>query len=415
MTRDRRRKKAVRAHAAATGRRYADAATHLSLAHSATPRKAEDLRTALSAEFRARGWPTDQPHEFSDYLILDAGPVELCIRRAMESRRDDLPVSHPDNPSCYDLDSPLLLDATAPHYADMHGKPMRERGMEELEFQGDQPVRHIVDVIEREVRAARRLDTSRVPLTGRCDVCGDRYAPTGLLDPADSPIRTCPCCVFHVEVPGADPVGLGAQLNRRLKDCLSLPAVWNAVQVLLACLGGPGLVAGIDAKLTTRAGKEPPLPQWHDPTTAWIWLPSASHRPTVLTRFRGLASLADLIAEIDRHHPDLRQTVRAGAQRYNLYLETRPGVYRSLPETVDRLWPALVAYSVSLLAQHAERPQHRSPWHAMDPMDLRAWVKSLDRSLNHTMVETVMNEGILTVANTLTRGLPIDSDTDDRP
>jgi hypothetical protein len=57
VTRDHRRKKAIRVRSAATGRTYLDAAASMTAAGTRPPVLAEPLRDALAAALAATGWP----------------------------------------------------------------------------------------------------------------------------------------------------------------------------------------------------------------------------------------------------------------------------------------------------------------------------------------------------------------------
>ena len=74
--------------------------------------------------------------------------------------------------------------------------------------------------------------------------------------------------------------------------------------------------------------------------------------------------------------------------------------------TIDRFWPAVIAYAVAMLTQQAERPDQRSPWHVLGSFELNEWIDSLDPQLNSLHVETVLREGIPIVRDALTSAGP---------
>lgn len=51
--------------------------------------------------------------------------------------------------------------------------------------------------------------------------------------------------------------------------------------------------------------------------------------------------------------------------------------------------------------QRAERPEHHSPWHVLESLELGEWIDALDPALDSCHVETVLRVGIRTVRDIL--------------
>ncbi|WP_125783323.1 hypothetical protein [Amycolatopsis sp. WAC 01375] len=61
----------------------------------------------------------------------------------------------------------------------------------------------------------------------------------------------------------------------------------------------------------------------------------------------------------------------------------------------------MVAYTVGLLTQQAERPGQRSPWHVLESLELSGWVEVLAPDLDAYPVETLLHGGIITIRDLL--------------
>lgn len=153
-----------------------------------------------------------------------------------------------------------------------------------------------------------------------------------------------------------------------------------------------------------------PSPEWGDPGQTWVWLPPRDRRPAALAELACGAALADIVAALDRAHPDLRASARNREEDLDGWddgdddLETL-----QTPETtIARIWPAVVAYTVGLLTQEAERPRDRSPWHVLESFELDDWVAAVapdndteTDTLNSYHVESVLRDGILALREAL--------------
>ena len=83
MTRDHRRKKAIRAQSAATGRTYLDAAASMTAFGTRPPVLAEPLRHALATALAETGWPLEiEHHPHAAALRSYAGPATIDVGRA---------------------------------------------------------------------------------------------------------------------------------------------------------------------------------------------------------------------------------------------------------------------------------------------------------------------------------------------
>lgn len=154
MTRDHRRKEAVRAQAAATGRRYLDAAD--ALADPADGYSAARLRDQLAARLAAAGWPVVCEHQpQANALRIYAGPAAVDVGRSSDpaSATGD---EHPDDPDAFDLHEPLQVWLWAPLVPEYRAELGRVCGVDAQIMTVDQPVTDLVDEIDRAVAAAPR-------------------------------------------------------------------------------------------------------------------------------------------------------------------------------------------------------------------------------------------------------------------
>jgi hypothetical protein len=147
--------------------------------------------------------------------------------------------------------------------------------------------------------------------------------------------------------------------------------------------------------------------------TTWIWLPPADRRPAALADLGCGATLGRVIDAIDHTHPSLLDECRARLdhddtdfvtdQYGEVNGDTTPGRYRMrVPSvTLDRIWPAVVAYGVAMLTQQSERPNDRAPWHVLESFELSGWVEAVDSDLDHYHVEALLGCGIDTVRDVL--------------
>lgn len=413
MTRDHRRKKAVRAHAAATGRTYTDAATALRGATSAT-----ELRDALVAELEAGGWPLEIEHIPQGHaLVVYAGPASVHVGRAAEPLRSETGEEHPDDPAVFDQDSPLTVTLWAPlttAYAERAGRVL---GVDAHKIPGDRPAAEIVAEIDRVVRQARRRDLLDLSADAECGICGDAYPGEGLFEPTRAGVSVCPCCAFDGDLLGPHPARLAFKIDLGASETLALPAGWAGVQALLCCLGGPDLQPWLHEQWRAAGSFFLPGHQWADHGQSWMWLPPQDQRPAALADLGCGASLGRVVAALDRAHPDLRTQCRARReQEVQEFIEEYYGSdadpgdpdvessrtrLRAADGLLDRFWPAAVAYTVSMLTQQAERPDRRAPWHVLESFELPDWVDTMNPTLDHFHIESVLRSGILTIRDVL--------------
>jgi len=412
MTRDHRRKKAIRAQAATTGRTYLDAATSLTTTGTGPPVLAEPFRRALATALEAAGWPLEiEHHPQAAALRSYAGPATIDVARADDPAGGLTGDEHPDDPTVFDLAAPLRVTIWAPmltHFAPDLG---RVAGVDAHTIPADRAAEVIAAEIDQVVGAARQRDLADTPTRAECGICGDRYPEAALFTPTRAPVSVCPCCAFDGDLLGAHPAYLAYQMDRATTHGVALPAGWSAAQVLLCCLGGPVLPRRLRAVWRDNGTLFEPAEFWANPSRAWIWLPPAPRRPAAPAGLGCGASLAAVTAAIDRTHPDLR--VRYQARRDDEIAEYLAGEYgddvrpgdddglRVPEEIVERFWPAVVAYVVAMLTQRAERPRHRSPWHVLQSFELGDWISVLDPDLDSFQVETVLRVGMLTVRDVL--------------
>jgi hypothetical protein len=412
MTRDHRRKKAVRARAAATGRTYLDAATSLMASDGSAPAPlAEPLRRKLATTLRARGWPVEIEHDPQEAALrFYAGPATVDVSRSADAVGGLTGDEHPDDPAVFDLSAPLEVTVWAPLAVDFDPELGRVIGVDAHKIAG-RSIDAIVAEVDQVVGAARHRDLTDTPARAGCGICGDAYPEAALFTPTRAAVSVCPCCAFDGDLLGADPADLAYQIDRATDRSVALPAGWAGVQVLLCCLGGPTLRERLRGIWRDNGTLFEPAGLWSDPSQAWIWLPPAPSRPAALSGLGCGASLAAVTAALDRAHPDLRSRFHARCDaEIAEWLDDeygdddRPadaGEWRVPEEIVERFWPAVVAYTVALLTQQAERPGHRRPWHVLESFELGDWINTLDPHLDDDHMQTVMRVGILTIRDVL--------------
>lgn len=404
MTRHHRRKKQIRMHAKETGRRYLDAAKNLALVHSRPRAFATDLQSKIVAAFRAAGWPAYPAGKILTKLSTHVGPGSIFIGRDAEPRTcpdSAFAEAHPDDATEFDLRDPLVLDLGAPHVPDVVRHHDGRTGVS-LDIPEDWEPARIASEVDLAIRMGRRRDIGTIPTAAICAVCGDAFRDNTLLLPTTDTVRTCACCAFDSTLVCVRPVHLGRALDRLFGNCLSEPALWRAVQVLLTCLSTDEFPEQVQRLLNSDGDRSTLSPGWRNVADSWIWLPPLDLRPETLRGLGCGASLGRITADIEHAHPHLRSELVAIVGRHEPVLRGPRGTaVRNLDATVDRLWPAVIAYTVSLHTQQAERPKHRNPWHTLESFDLREWVRELDPSLNYRVAETTLREGIPTVAAAL--------------
>lgn len=352
------------------GEGRAEAVRRLAAAHPpaapATAITASGLHTVVVEAFRAAGWPVEaETSPESGRYLSYPGPITMAVGRdpadaggvgTVGGGPDD--PGDPDDGAAFDISQPPVIRLAAPL--------VPERGDQEVEtmLPGTAEPRQVVAAARNMVAAGR----SRILKAGRndtpCVVCGDPYPSDHLMGPAEPGRRSaCPACVFDQDMPWQGPVPvLALQLDRLRDRDLTVPAGWSAVTALLACLGGPEMCEAIERAWRTDGILYTPMEGWSGPDDIWIWLPE---RPicTALAEFGPGAPLTAVVRALDKAYPALRDRVRTEladtdaeiAAEYGEEDQPRPDRF------VEAVWPALIAYVVTLLTQAAERPDQRPP------------------------------------------------------
>lgn len=206
MTRDHRRKKAVRAHAAETGRTYLDADNSLRNSRSGTAVLAARLRDDLVAALEAAGWPVVVKHNPQFHALpVYAGPAVVHVTRTAEPHSASTGDEHPDDPDVFDLDAPLRVTVWAPLTTEYSEELKRVVGVDAHEIPADRPLAEIVAEIDRAIAEARRRDIADTPANAECGICGDSYPADGLIQPTRVQVSVCPCCAFDGDLLGPRP------------------------------------------------------------------------------------------------------------------------------------------------------------------------------------------------------------------
>ncbi len=403
MTRNRVQQRAIRERMASTGEPYTVARGHVAQPEAGTdargepgPLLAADVRARLIAAFRAAGWPVSADASFDqgEYRCY-AGPVTIRVRRDLPTALD---VDDPDDPSL-DLHHPPTVEASA---------PLIETGPRavELALDGALPATDLVCAIHDATGTARATAVAAVTDDDECRICGDPYPAAHLLDPSgDGDLPVCPACVFDGDLTQPPVPGLLAyQLDELLDSDLAAPAGWAAVVALLACAAGPGLYERL-RRLGRRAGTlYLPNAHWADPGQLWLWLPPAAHRPAALRGLDVGASLGAVTAAVEEAHPDL--AARVNDELRASWLESHDG---DAPERFTaRIWPAVIAYVVTLAGQAADRPAYRPSWHVVESFDaLPDHLHQLGTDLDLDHLHATLSVGLDIVPDIL--GLPTDT------
>ncbi|MFF9496544.1 hypothetical protein [Streptomyces flaveolus] len=343
MTRNRARKQAIRAAAGEGG--YARTA-RLHDEGSRAVLTADVQRTAVQA-FRGAGWPTESEDfpeggQWSAYV----GPVWSLLSRPGGDDED----AHPDDAEHHDLTAPPAFTFIAPPISINTGEAMV------VEVPGDTPASQLVSQVSAAVAKARAGEIAKLVDDAPCAVCGDPYPARHLLAPtAAREVTVCPSCVFDGDLFGAyDPVHLAYDIDHLWFEDLAMPAGWAAVAALLACAGGTAFAE----RLHNADALEVPGGHWSDLGQLWIWLPPHA-RPAALDGLGAGAGLTRVVEAVEAAHPDLRERFRT--QLADELEQDADGRY----PLVEQLWPAVIAYAITLAAQEQERPGHRPPWHVL--------------------------------------------------
>ncbi|MBW4722373.1 hypothetical protein [Saccharothrix obliqua] len=397
----------VRARMSATGENYMTAARALRAIEAQGQLSASRLQAELAEVFRVAGWPVEvEPNPEAGGLRLYAGPATLQVGRAAQSHRARRGDEHPDDPSVFDLDSPLEVALWAPLTADVVDHLGRVAGIDGEILPSGLSALDLLKQVDTAVAAARARDLADTPTDDECMVCGDAYHSSALLPSTSSKeIMVCPCCVFDGDLLNPYPARLALHLDRTRDEDLALPAGWAAVGTLVACLAGPGFGDRLRRMWWDNGATFLPYTHWNTPSDMWIWLPPADLRPPVLAGFGCGARLGSIIAHFDHVHPNLRETYRA-LERDELvveeYADDEPYTWLVPEETLERVWPAAVAFAIALTTQQRERPNHRDPWHVLYSFEsVGDWLQALDSDLESFHVQEVLGTGIHLVRDLL--------------
>lgn len=396
------RKKTVRERAGATDRTDLDAARNLQQPQSGTLLMAGDLRDGLAATLAAAGWPitVESQHPESTGLRIYAGPATISVERqnTLTSFTGD---EHPDDPDTFDLTQPLVVIVWAPLVGEFSETLGRVLGVDAHEIATNRALSEICNEVDTVVGQARQRDHADFHADVACSICGDRYPAIGLFRPTESELSVCPCCAFDGDLLDVSPGRLTFEIDRAASGNLAIPAAWSGVQALLTCLGGNEFRAWLEGEWRQAGTTFTPREWWGDMGSTWIWLPTADQRPPALAGLGCGAALAHVTAAIDRAHPDLRDLCKANrAEEIAEFLEDDEEDDLDAA-TLERMWPAAVAYAVALLTQRTERAAHRRPWHVLESFELFEWVEALESDLDEFQVESILGVAIPTILRAL--------------
>jgi hypothetical protein len=357
MTKDRARKRAIRAQMAETGESYMAAGRRLSGSSEGGRAAvlARQLHADLVVALRRAGWPVEvEPRPQHGQYFLFPGPVWLSLGRAgpFDSFDDD---ADPDDEYRVDLTRPLQLNVSAPYLA------VDDVFRVEATLEGDRPADELVAALAGLLTDGRAEAVRAVTNDDACAICGDRYPTRHLLAPTENErLAVCPACAFDGDLlPAAITAAFAWQLDQLLGQDLAAPAGWSAVAALLVAAARPGLRGRLEAEWSAEGLEHVPAERWSSPGAGWIWLPPADHRPRCLERFGPGARLEAVVEAVDGAYPELRGRVRDELREVGL--EASGGEEEGPDSFVESIWPAVIAYVVTLTTQAAERPSQRAP------------------------------------------------------
>jgi hypothetical protein len=396
MVKDTARKKAARAYAQATGVPYT-AAARVTMRHRSRL-SAIGVHTDLMTALTAAGWPVEyetfpENVEYRGY----AGPAWLTVGRGYQ-----VSTFGGDDP---DPDDGDRLDLSQPPRVDM-GAPLTPSGFEaHSEITGDRPASDVAAALAGMLTEGRAR--ALAGLTGRtpCAVCADLYPAAHLLSAAGTDkLPLYPACAFDGDVfatAGHASAYLAYQLDTLAAGHLAIPAGWAGPAALLACAAAPGFGDRLHQAWREAGTLFIPAGHWSRPEQIWVWLPPGA-RPAPLEGFGPGARLGALVAALDGHLPGLRQRARdrdAGYWRDGGLDDSEPVPGRFL----DQVWPAAVAYAISLHTQAVERPAHRPPLqHLPGSFDaLRDHLDLIGSPLGFDGIESTLTAGIEVLTETL--------------
>jgi hypothetical protein len=241
-------------------------------------------------------------------------------------------------------------------------------------------------------------------------VCGDRHPQAHLAAAGDDRLRVCPACAFDGDIflTGSQATAyLAYQIDRLADSDLSVPAGWAGPAALLACAAPDGFGEQLEQQWRDAGALFVPSPFWSDPGLIWIWLPPPDRRPAWLAGLGPGARLGAVVSVLDEAWIDLRQRIRAEqaeSWREAAGLGDGEEDEEALDRFVEQVWPAAVAYAVSMTTQAAERPQHRPPLeHLLGSFDsLPDHLRLMGSSVDFNDVESTISVGIEILTDALT-------------
>jgi len=335
----------------------------------------------------------------TNYCNVRRGPAQVTVGRADQVssfRGEDDPDPDPDDAALLDLSLPPWVEMAAPLVA---------TGYEAwAEIGGDRPVGEVIARLNGMLAEGRATAVARAVNDAACAVCGVPTRWPHLLAAAgDDRLRVCPACAFDgdIFVSGDHATAyLAYQIDRLPDSDLSTPAGWAGPAALLACAAGDGFGQRLHQQWRDAGTVYLPSQSWSDPGLIGIWLPPADRRPAPLASLGPGARLAAVVAALDKALPDLRQRVRDEQAENWREADQDPS-----DSFVEQVWPAAVAYAVSMTTQAAERPRHRPPLqHLPGSFDaLHDHLTLLDVALDIGDIESTLGVGIDIITQALDR------------
>lgn len=315
------------------------------------------MLTDLSAAFVAAGWPVHVDHAAEAPYILAAGPAWVEIAPASLL---------PEHPPVEESAEELVVRFSP------HG-PVDQQVRETRPVRG-QTAPALVAVFGEALRDARSRAIASAADDTACTVCGAAFPDFHLMRPrAFRRAIVCPSCVFDEALeergPAQTPLLL-AQLEMAPAGEGGLPAGWAAVAVLLALVADPddlqqGQRRVHDQDWPIAAGQH-----GTDPLQRWTWLPDTP--PPALAELAVGARLGAIVEAVDAAHPGLRDLAVDAYEQENADPDEPSGDDRRAAMTLllEHLWPAVLAYAVSMPAQAIERAGHQHPLDTGIPFEL---------------------------------------------
>ncbi|MBM0277014.1 hypothetical protein [Micromonospora tarensis] len=359
---------------------------------------AAGLHTDLMRALQAAGWPVEHESfaENTEYRGY-AGPARLLVGRADQAAESRSDACDPDDETRLDLSRPPMVDMAAPL------TPTTYEAYSQIS--GDRPIRDVIAELDRMITDARAHAMAMATNRARCVVCDDAYPQAHLLAAAgDEELLLCPVCAFDGDVlvtSGHATAYLTYQIDQLTATDLATPAGWAGVVALLACAAPPGFDDWLHEQWRHAGTFLSPADYWSHPKQLWVWLPPGD-RPAPLHRFGTGARLGALVDALDERWPDLRQRARdTAADNWREAGwsddEPVPGLF------LDQIWPAAVAYAISLRTQATERSAHRPPLqHLFGSFDsLHEHLALIESPLDFDDIESALGVGIETVLDAL--------------